>query len=67
MGRQSEPVTVWKFQDFSITQILRESNFGESRSSKNAIFGTLTFVNLVDFNIQKVQKFIEMTILSIEM
>ena len=26
--------TVWKFHDFSITQILREINFGESRSSK---------------------------------
>ena len=29
-------ITVWKFQDFSITQILREINFGESRSSKIA-------------------------------
>ena len=28
--------TVWKFHDFSVTQILREINFGECRSSKNA-------------------------------
>ena len=28
--------TVWKFQDFHITQILREIHFGESRSSKTA-------------------------------
>ena len=31
--------TVWEFQDFSITvQILREINFGDSRSAKIAIF-----------------------------
>ena len=30
--------SVWKFQGFSVIQILREINFGESRSSKNAIF-----------------------------
>ena len=30
--------TVWKFHDFSITQILREINFGEYRGSKTAIF-----------------------------
>ena len=29
---------MWKFQDFSVIQILREINFGESRSSKNAVF-----------------------------
>ena len=41
---------VWKFQDIYVTQILRDINFGESRSSKNdvfAIFGALDFVNLV--------------------
>ena len=44
--------TVWKFQDFTISQILREINFGESESSKNsviAIFGALNFVNLIKF------------------
>ena len=30
--------TVWKVKDFSITQILREINFGDSRSAKSAIF-----------------------------
>ena len=30
--------TVWKFHDFPITQILREINFGQSRSSKTAVF-----------------------------
>ena len=51
---------VWKIRDFSVTQILREINFEECRSSEIAIFailGALTFVNLVDFSIQKVQTF----------
>ena len=30
--------TVWKFQDFSVIQILLEIDFGESGSSKNAVF-----------------------------
>ena len=29
--------TVWKLQDFSVIQILREINFGESRSSESAV------------------------------
>ena len=29
---------VWKFHDFSVTQILREINFGVSKRSKNAVF-----------------------------
>ena len=29
--------TVWKFHDFSTTQILREINFEDSRSAKYAI------------------------------
>ena len=29
--------TMWKFQDFSITQILREINFEDSRRTKSAI------------------------------
>ena len=32
---------MWKFQDFPITQILREINFVDSRSAKNAIFAIL--------------------------
>ena len=51
--------TVWKFHDFSITQILREINFGASRSSETPVFailGALDFVTLANFKIQKVQK-----------
>ena len=38
--------TVWKFQDFCITEILREINFGDSRSAKTAVFAILRAVNL---------------------
>ena len=51
--------TVWKVQDFPVTQILREINSGEFRSSETAVFaffGALDFVDLVDFSLQKVQK-----------
>ena len=54
--------TVWKFQDFSVSQILCEIIFGVSRSSKSAIFTifwSLNFVILVNFNLQKLQKFIK--------
>ena len=43
-------------------QILREINFGESRSSKIAIFailGPMNFVNLVNCCLQKMQKSIK--------
>ena len=53
--------TVWKLQDFSLTQLLREITFGESINSKNAVFavlGTLNFVPLVNFRIQNAQKLI---------
>ena len=30
--------TMWKFQDFSVTLILREIDFGEFGSSKMAVF-----------------------------
>ena len=53
---------MWKLQDYSVIQILREINFGDSRSSKTAIFAILgapNFVNLVNFSLQKVQKSIE--------
>ena len=33
--------TVWKFHNFSITQILREINFWDSMSAKSAIFTQL--------------------------
>ena len=61
---------MWKFYDFSVTQILREINFGETRSSKNAVYailGALEFANLailrahifaylVNFSLQKSAK-----------
>ena len=60
---------MWKLQDFSVTQILREIIFEESRSSKTVIFailGALSFANLVNFSFQKVQKFIKIKIQSLE-
>ena len=51
--------TVWKFQDFCVIQILREINFGESRSSKMAIlaiFGALNSVNLVNLCLSRASK-----------
>ena len=39
--------TVWKFQDFSDTQILREINLEESRSSKTAVFAIFEALNFV--------------------
>ena len=40
-----EESTVWKFQTFSITQILREINFWDSRSTKSTILPHLEAVN----------------------
>ena len=37
--------TVWKFQNFSITQILREINFRDFRSAKSAILPLLETLN----------------------
>ena len=50
--------TVWKFQDFSVFQKLREINFGQYRSSKTAVFAifeTLNFVDLENYSLQKVK------------
>ena len=50
---------MWKFLNFSITKILREINFRDSKSAKSAdfdIFGVLNFAILVNFNFQKVPK-----------
>ena len=50
---------VWKFRDFSVTQILRVTNFGGSRTSKNAVFaflGGLNFINLENVSLLKVKK-----------
>ena len=40
--------TVWKFHDFSVTQILCEINSWESRSSEYAIFASLGALKVVD-------------------
>ena len=53
---------MWKFQVDTVIQILREINFVECTSSKIAVFaiiGALDFVHLVNFNLEKVQKFTE--------
>ena len=65
MKSEKTSITVWKFQDFSVIQILREINFGHSRSCETAIlaiFGALNFANLVNFRLQKVLKFIKIKI-----
>ena len=49
LRRSSACNTVWKFHDFSITQILREINFGDSRSAKSAISTHLEGLNF-DFH-----------------
>ena len=62
---------MWKLQNFSVTQILREMreiNFGESKSAETAIFaifGALNSVDLVNFCLRKVQKSIKMKIQSL--
>ena len=40
---------MWKFHDFSITLILREINFGDSRSAKSTILTHLEALNF-DFH-----------------
>ena len=53
------------FQNFSVIQILREINFGHSRSYKTAvlaILGALNFAYLVNFSLHKVQKFLKINI-----
>ena len=51
--------TVWKFQDFSVIQILREISVEESECYKTAgvfaILGALNFVDMVNFSFLKVQ------------
>ena len=52
----------FRFFCHSDDQILREINFGDSRSSRFnvfAILGVRNLVNLVNFSLQKVQKFIK--------
>ena len=44
-------LTVWKFHDFSITQILREINFGDSTSAKSAILTHLEVRNFAFYEL----------------
>ena len=39
--------TVWKFKNFPVTQILRETNFGVFRRAKGAFFAFLKAVNFL--------------------
>ena len=45
---EGKHTTVWKFQDFSVIQILREINFYESRSSKDVVLTIFWALNYVD-------------------
>ena len=47
---------MWKFQNFSITHILREINFGESRSAKSAV---LTHLEVLNFDSYKILHFLK--------
>ena len=53
---------MWKFQDFSITQILREINFEESGSAKSAI---LTHLEAVNFDFYAFLQFLKAEIYQI--
>ena len=59
MFQKHQPIHSVEISRFSVTQILREINFGESRSAETAIFaifGALNSVDLVNSSFQKVQK-----------
>ena len=58
------------FLDFSITQILREINFVNSKSAKTAVFCHFRgcdFVHLVNLSLKKVQESINFKIQSLKM
>ena len=48
--------TVWKFQNFSITQILREIKFGDFGGPKNAI---LTHLEALNFDLYEFLYFLK--------
>ena len=47
---------MWKFQNFTVTQILREINFGDSKSAKSAI---LTHLEAPNFDFHGVLHFLK--------
>ena len=60
---------MWKFHDFSITRILREINFRDSRSAKSPILTHLEAINFVHlgiFAIFKCENFIKTKIQSLQ-
>ena len=61
---------MWKFQDFCISEILHEINFVTSKSANIAVFAILEAMNfghLVDFSLQKEQKYLKVKIQSLIM
>ena len=54
--------TVWKFHDFSITHILREIKFEDSRGAQSAIF---THLEALDFGFYEFLNFCKSTIYQI--
>ena len=55
--------TVWKFQDFPVTQILREINFWDSKNAKLAI---LTHLEALNFDFQEFLHFLKAVIYQID-
>ena len=53
---------MWKFQDFAITQILREIKFGDLRSTKFAI---LTHLQALNFDVMNFLHFLKAEIYQI--
>ena len=47
---------MWKFQEFSVIQILRETNFEGSRSAKSAVFAIFEALNFVILEISAFRK-----------
>ena len=47
---------MWKFQDYCITEILREINFEDSGSAKSAVFAILGAVNFGKYQPKKSAK-----------
>ena len=45
-----------KFQNFTVTEILREISFGECRNAKTPIFAILEALNFVDWVYLSLQK-----------
>ena len=54
---------MWKFQDFSVTQILREINFWDSKNAKLAI---LTHLEALNFDFQEFLHFLKAVIYQID-